>query len=228
MANASHGMMETRCREHWYPDWTAVQSQSSSIIRSTASHWLDFLEWYKCWYGLNAYTLIWDGFMTASLTTASFVIPKIKIKTWLWLHRQIRDVHRDSAIDIFVEGSKLLCMSAISLGYNHTHCLTRAHILTPEMRNSTLNKIWYRRFTNGMRCRVWGTVLMRLLADPSVSAWLTWSKSCFHLGNNAESLSQCDHHISNLRHKPPQNSTAMSSCPCTQFRDAYCEFSWLS
>jgi len=41
------------------------------------------------------------------------------------------------------------------------------------------------------------------LADPSVSAWLTWSKSCFHLGNNAESLSQCDHHISNLRHKPP-------------------------
>ena len=42
------------------------------------------------------------------------------------------------------------------------------------MRNSTLNKIWCRCFTNGMRCRIWGTVLMGLLADPSVSAWLTW------------------------------------------------------
>ena len=50
---------------------------------------------------------------------------------------------------------------------------------------------------------------MRLLADPSVSAWLTWSKSCFHLGNNPES--QCDHHISNLRHKPPCKT--QRSCP---------------
>ena len=58
-----------------------------------------------------------------------------------------------------------------------------------------------------MRCRVWGTVLMRLLADPSVSAWLTWSKSCFHLRNNPESLSQCDHHISNLRHTEPPCKT---------------------
>ena len=30
-----------------------------------------------------------------------------------------------------------------------------------------------------MRCRVWGTVLMRLSVDASVSAWLTRSKSCF-------------------------------------------------
>ena len=50
-----------------------------------------------------------------------------------------------------------------------------------------------------MRCRI----RVPLLADPSVSAWLTWSKSCFHLGNNPESLSQCDHHISNLRHTEP-------------------------
>ena len=67
------------------------------------------------------------------------------------------------------------------------------------MRNSTPNKIWCRFFTNKMRCRV----RVPLLADPSVSAWLTWSKSCFHLGNNPESLSQCDCHIYNLHHKLP-------------------------
>ena len=80
------------------------------------------LVWLKSW--MRTYAFIWDGFMTASLTTASFVIPKIKIKTWLWLHRQIRDVHRDSATDIFVEESKLSCMSAISLGYTDMTILT--------------------------------------------------------------------------------------------------------
>jgi len=125
---------------------------------------------------LSDCALIWDGFMIASLTTASFVIPK---KTWLWLHRQIRDVHRDSAIDNFVE----VCYLSWLYWYNHTHCLrlipTRAHIPTPEMQNSTLNKIWCRCFTTGMWWRVWGTVVMRLLADPSVSPWLTWSKILF-------------------------------------------------
>jgi len=57
------------------------------------------------------------------------------------------------------------------------------------MRNSTLNKIWCRCFTNRMRC-----------------------KSCFHLGNNPESLSQCDHHISNLRHTEPPCKT-QQPCP---------------
>jgi len=41
---------------------------------------------------------------------------------------------------------------------------------------------------------------------------LTWSKSCFHLGNNPESLSQCDHHISNLRHTEPPCKT-QRPCP---------------
>ena len=98
---------------------------------------------------LSDCALIWDGFMIASLTTASFVIPK---KTWLWLHRQIRDVHRDSAIDNFVE----VCYLSWLYWYNHTHCLrlipTRAHIPTPEMRNSTLNKIQALYQWNAMLC----------------------------------------------------------------------------
>jgi len=47
---------------------------------------------------------------------------------------------------------------------------------------------------------------MRLLADLSVSAWL------IHLGNNPKSLSQCDHHISNLRHTEPPCKT-QQPCP---------------
>ena len=89
--------------------------------------------------------------------------------------------------------------------YDHIHCLilvpTRAP--TPEMRDSTLNKIWCRCFTNvvsGVLC-LWGCWLILVL----VHSWRGQNR----LGNNPESLSQCDHHISNLRHTEPPCKT----CP---------------
>ena len=71
---------------------------------------------------LNAYVCIYLGWIYDCIIDYSLV--RDSKKTWLWLHRQIRDVHRDPAIDNVVEESKLLCMSAISLGYTDITILT--------------------------------------------------------------------------------------------------------
>jgi len=71
---------------------------------------------------MRTYALIWDGFMTASLTTASFVIPKKKKLDYDYTDKFETPI--DSAIDNFVEESKLSCMSVISLGYTDITILT--------------------------------------------------------------------------------------------------------
>ena len=73
---------------------------------------------------LNVYVCIHLGWIYDCIIDYNLVRDSKNKKTWLWLHRQIWDIHRDPAIDNFVEEIKLSCMSAISLGYTDIAILT--------------------------------------------------------------------------------------------------------
>ena len=177
MASASHDMMDTHCREHWYHSWTTVQSQWSSMIRSDAPH-CDWIFWNDTSVGtaqkVNAYVWVHLGWIYDWITDPSLVCDS-KVK------------HLDYGISYteILETSIETWISTLRWGEWVGFHVCRPSLLTILMRPYSLPKISPNRnpYTDtrdaeldpeqylmqvGMRYRVWDTVLMKLLADTSM------------------------------------------------------------
>ena len=97
LSGLSSVYLATRCREHWYPNWTESIKFNNQI--NCAALWLHFLEWCKCWYGSRVKPVCMHSSGIGScwiIELASNEQKQRNCKT-SYMENFNRDVHRDTS-----------------------------------------------------------------------------------------------------------------------------------